>query len=82
MNKLEKTVERDSRRNPRLAGTSWLRSHETTADLHDSTQYGYSIGEMLWTAHKHAILHPEDTATDPTNMLDRVAQARKVAIQA
>jgi hypothetical protein len=76
MTTLEKTVARDSRRNPKLDGARWLHSHRTTLDLHESTQYDCTIGEMLWAAHKHAVLHPEDTTHDPTNMFDRVQYAR------
>ena len=79
MNKLEKTVTRDTRRNPKLDGPRWLHAHQNTADLHADTMYDYTIGEMLWAAHKHTVLHPEDTTPDPTNMLDRVAYARKVS---
>ncbi len=79
MSNLAHTVARDERRNAELVGvgTDWLESHKNTPDLDIETEYGYTIGEMLWAAHKYATLHPEDTAPDPTNMLDRVTFARK-----
>ena len=77
MNNIVKTVERDSRRNPKLNGPNWLAQHCNVPDLNMSTDYEYTIGEMLWAHHKYTVENPFDETLDPTNMLDRVEYARK-----
>ena len=75
---LTRTILRDIRRDPSLAGEDekFMALHGGGSDFNEKTDYGYTIGEMLWDHHKYLYRGGTDEA-DGTNMLDRIAYHRK-----